>query len=263
MSKETMREALGEVNRFMAEQGIFGPVGNNGGDVVARNRERKHPRHPRKKEFVFDRRVQSQIRSGGSRRVICENLKKYDRDRLEHDAQLRGWKVIYKAGLDKRNVRWFIKPEHLNRASRGIQFLRDLLSLYELTRLDKVKINYGRGSKTTSWAWGMCYYRKKGSVVSVQVTGEFPWRASIVQYGNKRTQALRSRKNMGEKLKDWDEAVAFIGAHEAFHFLSHDKQIDRANNEYEADEFALEMLTLFREGKQSLKVDAHKSSLIL
>lgn len=54
------------------------------------------------------------------------------------------------------------------------------------------------------------------------------------------------RLRTGYWLRSVDEAVAFVGAHEIFHFLRHSRQIAGRNGENEADQFAKRQLDDFR-----------------
>jgi hypothetical protein len=51
------------------------------------------------------------------------------------------------------------------------------------------------------------------------------------------------------KLFSLDEAVAFVGAHEIFHFLRHSRQVGGRNGENEADQFAKVHLEEFRRAR--------------
>jgi hypothetical protein len=50
------------------------------------------------------------------------------------------------------------------------------------------------------------------------------------------------------KLRSEDEALVFLVAHEAFHYLRKTRQVEERHGEIEADAFALKMLERYRDG---------------
>jgi hypothetical protein len=50
-----------------------------------------------------------------------------------------------------------------------------------------------------------------------------------------------------------DEALLFLVAHEAFHYLRRTRQVEGQHGEIEADAFALKMLEQYRDGSNIAK----------
>ena len=50
------------------------------------------------------------------------------------------------------------------------------------------------------------------------------------------------------ELRDKDEVLVFLVAHEAFHYLRRTRQVEGRHGEIEADAFALKTLEAYREG---------------
>ena len=50
------------------------------------------------------------------------------------------------------------------------------------------------------------------------------------------------------ELRDEDEVLVFLVAHEAFHYLRRTRQVEGRHGEIEADAFAMKMLEAYREG---------------
>ena len=50
------------------------------------------------------------------------------------------------------------------------------------------------------------------------------------------------------ELRDEDEVLVFLVAHEAFHYLRRTKQVEGRHGEIEADAFALKTLEAYRDG---------------
>ena len=50
------------------------------------------------------------------------------------------------------------------------------------------------------------------------------------------------------ELRNEDEALVFLVAHEAFHYLRRTKQVEGRHGEIEADAFALQTLERYRDG---------------
>ncbi|MBA2376447.1 MAG: hypothetical protein H0V75_10000 [Rubrobacter sp.] len=82
--------------------------------------------------------------------------------------------------------------------------------------------------------------------------GSFP----STPYGMRRGQLFVSRRGGRERawhrlygttiLRDADEAVLWIVAHEMYHYLRRTRQVDGTNNEIEADAFSDETLRCYR-----------------
>jgi len=168
-------------------------------------------------------------------------------------------------------MRWIIDPHVADGAPKGVAWLKEYLGRHDLHNLDWTRIDLGRGS--FAGAYGRCWFpvgRRKGFRISIQVPGPFPFdikvrRAPIYLLGG-RSRELLPGEQEGEhvvsmrggvpkawirvvahaRLETMDEAVVWVGAHEAFHFLRRTRQIPGRNVEIEADAHADRMLASFR-----------------
>jgi hypothetical protein len=170
-------------------------------------------------------------------------------------------------------MKWIIHADVRERGQNGVAWLKQLLGQFDLKKLDWVRIDLGREGR--HGAYGRCWYpdRPKGYRISIQVPGPFPMdietRRTPIYYTREpggvmtpsrtlfpdevkgaytervdhpvrgETRTTRWHKVRSKTHVDsMDEAIIWIGAHEAFHFLSRMKQIPWKNGEIEADAFA-------------------------
>ena len=167
-------------------------------------------------------------------------------------------------------MRWIVHREICG-GDAGVVWLRELLGGRDVSAVDWIRIDFGRGYKRG--AYGGCWYpvrsNGKGYRISVQVPGPFPWtmrryRKPLYRNSDGTWPALPAgcqlagwcrdersgrewqRLVVGYRLATVQEGIVFIGAHEVFHFLRHSRQISGRNGENEADEFALGQLSEFR-----------------
>jgi hypothetical protein len=167
-------------------------------------------------------------------------------------------------------MRWIVDRQ-IGVLDRGVAWVREMLANRDISRVDWLRVDFGRGGKRG--AYGRCWYpardRGKRYRISVQVPGPFPWtmeRYTRPLYRNHdgtwpavpadcRTAGYRRDERTGREwqrlltvymLRTMQEGIVFVGAHEVFHFLRHSRQIGGRNGENEADEFAFGQLTEFR-----------------
>ncbi len=160
--------------------------------------------------------------------------------------------------------------------SEGLDWCEELLSGYDLEKLSRLTVRYGEKKQGPAGVWGTCYHPTK-KLPSYRITcslkGPFPaftyTRRSplyanedgtypTTPYGLKRGQEFVSRRN--GKTRRWirlygttaldseDEAIVWIVAHEAYHYLRRTRQIPGRNVEIDADRFSDEALDHFRSG---------------
>jgi hypothetical protein len=167
-------------------------------------------------------------------------------------------------------MRWIVHRQ-IGLNDSGVEWVRQLLGSRDTSRVDWLRIDFGRGAKRG--AYGRCWYpardRGKGYRISVQVPGPFPWtmeRYTKPLYRDRdgtwpeipdgcrlagycrddRTGREWQRLTTRYMFRTVQEGIVFVGAHEVFHFLRHSRQIAGRNGENEADQFALAQLDDFR-----------------
>ena len=165
-------------------------------------------------------------------------------------------------------MRWIIEPTVREHAKKGLEWLKAYLEDFDLSHVDWVRVDLGRGH---TGAYGRCWYPvggKKGFRLSLQVPGPFPCQMLVRRRPIYVKDGIKSRKLLpgefeGEHiinskgvqwirikshitLASMDEAVVWVGAHEAFHFLRKSRQIPGKNGEIEADEHADRKLAEYR-----------------
>jgi hypothetical protein len=175
------------------------------------------------------------------------------------------------------DMRWIVHRE--TGVGNAVSWLRELLSSTDVSAVDWIRIDFGRGAKRS--AYGRCWYlvrsSGKGYRMSVRVPGPFPWtmrRYSKPLYRNsdgtwpevpagcrlagwcrdERNGNKWQRLVIGYHLATAQEAIA-VGSHEVFHFLRHSRQIPGRNRENDAGEFALAQLAEFRRMAEDLRSD--------
>lgn len=159
----------------------------------------------------------------------------------------------------------------------GLAWCEEYLDLYDLSKLSRLTVRDGSGRENAPpGVWGTCYYptRKlpsyrltcsiKGPFPAVTHTRKSPLYADEdgsyppVPAGMVRGQEFVSTRNgttrrwvrlYGEtRLEALDEALVWIIAHEAFHFLRRTRQIPGRNMEIDADQFSDDALEHYRSG---------------
>jgi len=183
-------------------------------------------------------------------------------------------------------IQWTIQlKEH--HAPVGLAWVKQFIAGYDLSLLESICIERGR-SKRAVGVYGKCFFptpaRPKYRIHCV-VPGPFPCQIHIrkpplymdeegrfpptppgcrrgVRCIDRRTGRQWYRIVGYTALQDADEAVVWIFAHEAFHFLRRTKQIPGRNNEIQADAYGDAMLETFRRQRENFQTQsrAAKSS---
>lgn len=164
-------------------------------------------------------------------------------------------------------------------AQPALDWLRQFLSRFNLSQLGWLRIDFGReyrdrlGRRYRKYrgVYGRCWYPSASQPtvrISCQVPGPFPcdipirktpvyrhpdgtWPAEARHLPGPIVVDRRSgrqwRRNYGKtRVHDLNEAIVWIFAHEAFHWLRKTCQIAGRNNEIEADAFGDLQLAAFR-----------------
>jgi len=168
-------------------------------------------------------------------------------------------------------MRWIV--ELGDEQPLALAWAREFFSDFDTSRVEWVRIDRGRGRYTG--AYGRCWYptaRLPFYRISCQVPGPFPYEISTRKpplyrrpdgtfpkpepgtHRGQRVLAVASgrewfRMRGSSRLADLSEAIVWVLAHEAFHFLRHARQIPGRNTEIEADRFADDTLQFYRTGK--------------
>jgi hypothetical protein len=160
----------------------------------------------------------------------------------------------------------------------GLDWCRELLGGYDLSKLSRLTVRDGSKRKTLACVWGTCYYPTK-TLPSYRITCSLkpPFPAAVhtrksplyahedgtyppvpdglvkgqefVATGPKPGRVRRWFRLYGKtRLDTLDEAIVWIVAHESYHFLRRTRQIPGRNAEIDADRFSDEALEHFREG---------------
>ena len=163
--------------------------------------------------------------------------------------------------------------------SEGLRWVREQLETYDWSKVDWITVRSGR-SKVSAFR-GVCKSPRKGSGryrinCNVSKRARYP----ILQYlrvsplyrgpdgtwpevpeGHKvgdRYTAIRNGKSVQWKrlyrpleLRNEDEVLVFLVAHEAFHYLRQTRQVEGRHGEIEADAFALKVLEQYRDGSNA------------
>lgn len=176
-------------------------------------------------------------------------------------------------------VRYIIHAEIRAKAARALAWVTSFLGKYDTTMVAWVRIDLGREYKDRlgrtyrkyRGVYGRCWYPTEENPfirISCQVPGPFPcdivtrklniyrnpdgsWPAG---FAPGRRTIVRCKKTgrswvpiLGKTtVHNLDEAVVWIIAHEAFHWLRKTRQIPGRNTEIEADAFADRMFEAFR-----------------
>lgn len=166
--------------------------------------------------------------------------------------------------------KWYVADEYQD--NEAYLWMRQWMEQYDLHRLEWVRLDAGKGRRTNSALWGMCFYPKKRGdsyKISCHVRGPAPVDVYIRHSPNYKNadgswppipEGCKENGYVmdGRSGREWlrlistislgtvEEAIVAIMAHEAFHFLRKTKQIDGANYETKADEFMMTMVNVWR-----------------
>src|SRR6266566_9391028 len=176
-------------------------------------------------------------------------------------------------------VRFIVHPQVKARAPEAVAWVKEFLTRFDISLLGWLRIDFGREHRDRQGrifykfqgVYGRCWYptEKQPSIrLSCQVPGPFPceiitrkkpiyrnsdgsWPAEAkLHRGPVYCDASSGRqwKRVYAKttVKNLNEGVVWIFAHEAFHWLRKTGQIPGRNNEIEADAFADQILGKFR-----------------
>ena len=176
-------------------------------------------------------------------------------------------------------VRFIVHPEVKARASDALAWVKEFLARFDISLLGWLRIDFGREHRDRQGriyykfhgVYGRCWYptKKQPSIrLSCQVPGPFPCaiitRKKPIYRNSDGTWPAEAQQNRGPvycdassgrawkrvyaktTVKNLNEGVVWVFAHEAFHWLRKTGQIPGRNNEIEADAFADQMLGKFR-----------------
>jgi hypothetical protein len=172
---------------------------------------------------------------------------------------------------------WIVQLDGL-KAPEGLAWAREFLGQFDLSHVEWLKIDRGRSKH--GGVSGRCYYPTKERPayrISCQVAGPFPSRVLTrrspiyrqpdgtwpplppntlrgLRCHDRRTGRWWTRVVGQTIVTDTDEAVVWIVAHEAFHFLRRTRQVEGRNTEIFADRFADERLEDFRAARGGTSV---------
>jgi hypothetical protein len=168
-------------------------------------------------------------------------------------------------------MRWIIDLN--GRKPLALSWAREFFSDFDTSQLAWIRIDRGRGKY--HGAYGRCWYPTRRIPfyrISCQVPGPFPCDLPIrkppvylssdgshppfppgtrpgVRVKDLRTGREWIRVIGSTRLKNLDEAIVWVLAHEAFHFLRRTRQVAGRNTEIEADRFAEETLAFYLTGR--------------
>ena len=156
-----------------------------------------------------------------------------------------------------------------NSGERALAWTRAFFDRYDTAAVESLRID--RGRKRYEGVYGNCIYPTKARPtfrISCHTPGPFPTytvtrkrplyaradgsfpraprgcRRGVLCYDphtGRQWYRLRSKT----QLEDLDQAIVWIVAHEAFHFLRHTRQVSGRNTEIDADAFADDQLEQF------------------
>jgi hypothetical protein len=185
-------------------------------------------------------------------------------------------------------VQFLIHRDVTARAPRALAWVKAFFSQFDTSEVGWLRIDFGREYRDRRGrlyhkyrgVYGRCWYpsaRQPKIRISCQVPGPFPcdivtrktpvyrnadgtWPAAarLVRgpvFENARSGRQWKRVYGRTEVRDLDEAIIWIIAHEAFHWLRKTGQIPGRNTEIEADAFADRKLAEFRDS-----LPAHRPS---
>ena len=165
-------------------------------------------------------------------------------------------------------TRWIVEPEL--RTYESVEWCRLWLEAFNLSSLDWVRIDNGRGQY--EGVYGRCWFPDdgKGFRISCQVPGPFPMKQKIyLKPVYRQADGSWEPKPKGARVaqhweadggREWltiyrhiridnqEEAIVWILGHEAFHFLRKTRQIRGRNVEWQADVYGGELMERWRSG---------------
>ena len=162
--------------------------------------------------------------------------------------------------------------------SEGLKWIRERVGAYDWSKVDWITVRRGRSEK---YAFrGVCRLPREGRGyrINCNVSRHAPYPIAYCMrvsplYRNlnrtwpevpegykagdhyaatrdgKRLQWRRLYRPLG--LRNEDEVLVFLVAHEAFHYLRKTRQVEGRHGEIEADAFALKALERYREGSNT------------
>ena len=163
-------------------------------------------------------------------------------------------------------TRWLVEAEL--RGLEAVDWCRRWLEGYDLSALDWVRIDRGRGGY--EGLYGRCWYPDdgKGYRLSCQAPGPFPMRQMVyLKPVYRRPDGTWESLPRGARVaqhweaeggREWktvfrripvasqEEGIVWILGHEAFHFLRRTRQIDGRDVEWQADGWGRELLERWR-----------------
>jgi len=170
-----------------------------------------------------------------------------------------------------RKSRWIVQPK-LRKCS-AVRWCQRWLDGYDLSQLDWVRIDTGRGRY--EGAYGRCWFPEgeKAYRISCQVPGPFPaeqriylrpvYRRADGSWEPRPKGARVSQHWASAEGREWlsvyrkillddrNEAIVWMIGHEAFHFLRRTRQVSGRNVEWQADAFACDLLEKWRAERPS------------
>lgn len=168
-------------------------------------------------------------------------------------------------------LRWIIDLD--GQHPIALDWAQDFFSEFDTSQIAWIRIDRGRGKNRG--AYGRCWYPNRRIPfyrISCQVPGGFPCEIPTrkpplylspdgshpplppgTRLGD-RVRDLRTGREWyrvvgGTQVQNLDEAIVWVLAHEAFHFLRRTRQIPGRNTEIEADRFADDRLRFYRTGQ--------------
>lgn len=163
-------------------------------------------------------------------------------------------------------TRWLVQAEL--RGLESVAWCRAWLERFELSGLDWVRIDLGRGGY--EGLYGRCWYPDdgKGYRLSCQAPGPFPMRQRVyLKPIYRRPDGSWDPAPRGARVaqhweaeggREWktlyrnipvntqDEGIVWIFGHEAFHFLRRTRQIEGRDVEWQADAWGSDLLERWR-----------------
>jgi len=171
----------------------------------------------------------------------------------------------------RHKTRWIVQPKL--RECSAVRWCQRWLSEYDLSQLDWVRIDTGRGRY--EGAYGRCWFPEgeKACRISCQVPGPFPaeqriylrpvYRRADGSWEPRPKGARVSQHWASAEGREWltvyrkillddrNEAIVWMIGHEAFHFLRRTRQVSGRNVEWQADAFACDLLEKWRAERPS------------
>ena len=165
--------------------------------------------------------------------------------------------------------------------SEGLRWIRERLGAYDWSKADWVSVRRGRSKKYAFQ--GVCKMPRNGGGYRINCNvsehaaypiyqhmrvsplyrnpdGTWPEALEGHKVGNRYVAARSNGQSVQWKrlyrpleLGSEDEALLFLVAHEAFHYLRRTRQVEGQHGEIEADAFALKMLEQYRDGSNIAK----------